>query len=145
MDFAANSPDASCISFAPSWIHASPYAPASHNKYYPDCNNVEEDITEGNDGKYREEPGEKSFSTTNSIGRSSSNPAKSFSVLKKRYCDFSYTLRLVIDNTGHGWRKKDCTYTDCAWKRLFQFDSAASNRIFEGLKANWGPDSNQKY
>ena len=69
IDFAAISPgvspDVSCICFAPSWIHASPDAPASHNAYCPDCTNVEEDITQGNTGKYHEEPDEKSFASTN--------------------------------------------------------------------------------
>jgi hypothetical protein len=69
---------------------------------------------------------------------------KSLNVLKKRYGDFAYVLRLVLDETGFGRRGKDCTCKNNMCKKLFEMDNAAVQRIQQGLLANWGPHSSKK-
>ena len=76
--------------------------------------------------------------------RPSKEPSKTFTALRKRYTDFSYVLKLVLKETGHGWRGKDCTCTDKQCKQKFERDSAAVQRIFDGLLANWGPTASKK-
>ena len=63
-------------------------------------------------------------------------PSKTFTVLRARYTDFSYVLKLVLKETGHGWQGKDCTCADKQCKRKFERDSAAVQRIHDGLVAN---------
>ena len=74
----------------------------------------------------------------------SKEPVKTFTVLKARYADFSYVLKLVLKETGYGWRGKDCTCPNNNCKQKFEQYSAAVQRIYDALLANWGPTASKK-
>ena len=66
----------------------------------------------------------------------------SCSSLSRKYTDFKCVLDLICDETGHGYKGKDCTCGSC--KTFFKENPSYIDTMKIGLQANWGETASRK-